>query len=539
MFDPVKATFPARLTIPSQQGLNIAAPNGSQGSASSSAPKRQPRAQADFEIAWSRAVSVKRPRTGANQRAIAVDKIQAVITEFPEHFMIVELIKEDQALGIEGSETLHAVLLPQAPATIIKHAGPLRTFMRWMFKHCFSVKIDESSVWRYVQCVLKDHKTAPSTMSTTLKAVRWSYHTLGLKIVTMVFSSPRIHGAVIGCLQDKNPWRPAPALTVAEVLQLHDIANNDGVNIVDRAGAAHFLGMLYGRCRASDVREIASIHWDRPPNGPWDQGFIEMQTLSHKTARLDVQKHRMLPIVLPGRGIAQKPFGDTLIEVRTQAGLPMQLDKEPFLPAPKQDELWTAEPLESCEISKWLQGLLPRPNAGLTSHSLKATLLVWCCKFGLSRESRRVLGRHADSAAGSDAVYGRDIQAQALRELEVVLSAVRAGFFHPDATRSGVFSAGHSRDTLLKAAACEAPTGMTDPGQESDEALEVLSESSAPEAPALGADTYWSHPQSTIVHRRVAAANKFACGRPFLATYPRVSLDRAKLLPQCKTCFHS
>ena len=234
--------------------------------------------------------------------------------------------------------------------------------------------------------------------------------------------------------------RRTPALTVVEVLQLHVIANDESIDIVDRAGAAHFLAMLYGRRRASVIQEVSDLCWDKASEDTWSQGFIECHTLRHKTARLDERKKRLLPIVIPGRGIAPAEFGDTLMQVRRLAGLPTELDKVPLLPVPHEDNTWSNYALESAEISRWLQALLPRPQNHLTSHSLKATVLVWCCKFGLSRETRRILGRRADAVAGSDAVYGRDVQAQALRELEVVLEAVRLGHFRPDATRSGLFA---------------------------------------------------------------------------------------------------
>ena len=272
-----------------------------------------------------------------------------------------------------------------------------------------------------------------------------------------VFISVRIKGAISGCLQGKNPWRPAPALTVVEVLHLRVIANDDAIDLVDRAGAAHFLAMLYGRCRASDIQEVSDLCWDKASEDSWSQGFIECRTLRHKTARLDERKKRLLPIVIPGRGIASKDFGDTLKQVRDLAGLPNQLDKVPLLPVPREDNTWSDDALESAEISRWLQALLPRPQDHLMSHSLKATVLLRGCKFGLSRETRRILGRHADAVGGSDAVYGRDVQAQALRELEVVLEAVRLGHFRPDATRSGLFALNFSRDSLLQQAACQVP----------------------------------------------------------------------------------
>ena len=142
-----------------------------------------------------------------------------------------------------------------------------------------------------------------------------------------------------------------------------------------------------------------------------------------------------------------------------------------------------------------------------------------------------------DAVAGSDAVYGRDVQAQALRELEVVLEAVRLGHFRPDATRSGLFALNFSRDTLLQQASYQLLQASEDPNKKSDEALEIASKSSTPETVESQHDTFWFHPQSTIVHCRVAVSTKFACGRPFQTTYAQVGSSRARWLPQRKSCF--
>ena len=60
--------------------------------------------------------------------------------------------------------------------------------------------------------------------------------------------------------------------------------------------------------------------------------FIEMSTLHHKTARLDSQKRRLLPLVMPASGIAEVDF--TWCKVRDLAGLPIDLKDGPFFPAP-------------------------------------------------------------------------------------------------------------------------------------------------------------------------------------------------------------
>ena len=155
------------------------------------------------------------------------------------------------------------MLAAKAPSTILKHAGPVRTFCEWLVKSNSSPPFGEKVVWTFVHCVLKLPRTAASTLDTCLRAIKWSYHSLGLRVQLDVFRSARVNGLVAQALQTKSPWDPAPPLTVAEVLQLHAIAQDRTMSLIDRCGAVHFLAMMYGRARASDVRCIQPLIIDK------------------------------------------------------------------------------------------------------------------------------------------------------------------------------------------------------------------------------------------------------------------------------------
>ena len=63
-----------------------------------------------------------------------------------------------------------------------------------------------------------------------------------------------------------------------------------------------------------------------------------------------------------------------------------------------------------------------------------------------------ILGHHAPRQRGLGMVhvYGRDVQAAPLREMERCLREIREGHFRPDATRSGMF-AGHNGSAVVTA----------------------------------------------------------------------------------------
>ena len=500
IFDPQKALFPPRLRVPVQAApLNEMIQNATAASATVVKRKLQP-----VDCAWQRAVKASVPKSSDDKKIEALNKVVALLTDFATFFDLATLASQDKPGDVSSVE---AVLAPKSPATVLKHVGPLRRFCQWCVKSHIKPEIQEKHFWTYMQCVAKLQQTAPSTLDTSMKALKWSYHAMGFNLDVKLLQSSRITGMANKLLQGKNPWRPAAPLTVQEVKQLHRFAEDETVSVPDRVAAIHFLGMLYARARASDTKIIHEILVDKP-HATWEHAFIEMSTLHHKTARLDSQKRRLLPLVMPASGIAEVDVGETWCKVRDLAGLPIDLKDGPFFPAPEGEDKWSNRALESGEISRWLQALLPRPEhqQALTSHSLKVTTLTWRCKFGLSRETRRALGHHADAASGSDAVYGRDAQALALREYQIVLDAVRTGKFCPDAARSG--------EALALASASE----------ESDQDL------------SQGID-YWAHHASTIVHKATLGAAVFMCGRPFEDTYKRVPMVKLTSHPLCNKCF--
>ena len=73
-----------------------------------------------------------------------------------------------------------------------------------------------------------------------------------------------------------------------------------------------------------------------------------------------------------------------------------------------------------------------------TAHSLKATALSWCAKFGIELGIRRLLGSHKKKGDKSALNYSRDALSAPLRDLDRVMAAIRCGAFRPDLGRSGM-----------------------------------------------------------------------------------------------------
>ena len=162
-------------------------------------------------------------------------------------------------------------------------------------------------------------------------------------------------------------------------------------------------------------------------------GFWEGRTRIHKTSSSVEQKAMFMPYVAPIRGIGIEPWGlawaETLKELHLFPG------HEPFGPicrAPTADGEFTKRALTTAEASSMLNAFLEIENTSraTTSHSLKATTLVWAARFGIDDKCRAMLGHHA-LKEHSLACYSRDMLAKPLRDLAGLLLNIQLGILIP------------------------------------------------------------------------------------------------------------
>ena len=115
----------------------------------------------------------------------------------------------------------------------------------------------------------------------------------------------------------------------------------------------------------------------------------------------------------------------------------------PLLPSPAANGAWSRVPLNVTSGANWLrsllQGTMEQHGTPIGTHSLKASLLSMCSKFGMPHSQRKLLGYHAGSKEQSMLCYSRDSMAEPLRRLCEMIHAVRDRTFLPDCSRSGRF----------------------------------------------------------------------------------------------------
>ena len=242
----------------------------------------------------------------------------------------------------------------------------------------------------------------------------------------------------------KAPLKQALVLTVRQVCMLHELLDSAECNAVDRSVAAYLLIALYGRCRHSDLQNIEDVFIDLGPEG----GYLELTTRTHKTSRTVSQKSRLLPVVLPAIGVQGREWITAASVAFESYGLKLEghIGGPLFRPPGGDEHSHCKRGLTSQEVSRFLRVMLGEQMAQakesgpkLSSHSLKATVLSWAAKAGMTAQDKSILGRHVSAYSDSSAVYARDLSIGAVSRLQEVIAQIHKGEFLPDAPRSGYY----------------------------------------------------------------------------------------------------
>ena len=351
-----------------------------------------------------------------------------------------------EQMQVSGAHSvLQAVLGVKSPATLIKRANSLLSFLRWLAKNGIQEvnPFTEEMVWQYLKSLRESN--APATKGdSALSAFRFAYHVLGFEFLASAMSSRRLVGICELMMAGKRMLKQSLVLTVSQVKGLHSALKNTALHIYDRTMVAYLLFALYGRCRNSDLACVHSFEADFSDEG----GFVVIQTSCHKTGRLATLKTRLMPIIVPARGVNGEIWVKDAIEVFDAAGVQLSdIIDGPLVHAPcSSNGGFMRRGLRSSEVSVLLRRFInvdePQPGSDAeipSSHSLKATTLSWCARYGLSPATRSLLGRHTQALTETFAIYSRDLMSAPVAELQRVIDEISDGCFCPDNPRSEFF----------------------------------------------------------------------------------------------------
>ena len=293
----------------------------------------------------------------------------------------------------------------------MKRANSLLSFRRWVAKRGSDVvnPFAEQFVWEYFQ-FLKDLNAPATRAESTLSALRFAHFVLGFECLEEAIRSRRLVGIAEIMMTGKRLLRQALTLSVAQINCLHGVLEDVQRHMVDRALAAYILFALYGRCRNSDLAAIRTLDADFNDEG----GFVVITTSCHKSGRLASLKTRLMPIVIPARGVDGKVWTAAAIEVMRDAGCLLEnpIDGPLMCALMNGHGDFMKRGLRSSEVSRILRRFLglDEPAACcqseiVSSHSLKATMLSWCARYGLTPQTRSLLGRHTSCLNQTFAIY--------------------------------------------------------------------------------------------------------------------------------------
>ena len=283
-----------------------------------------------------------------------------------------------------------------------------------------------------------------SSILDAMQTLRFLHHVLGVFVEGNLFKHPWICGLVRRCEQERPPLKQSRVLTAMEVLCLEKLFIEAALHEFDRFALGACLFLLYACCRVSDVSYLDNMVLDLPSVCSLDNpGYLEASTMHHKTQRVRSKAGTPLLLIAPVRGLREKPWGIEFHNLckKFHKGF-LENKTAPLLNGVSGDSTWSADKISSAEVSRWLNSLLEmalgrKPEPGLTSHGLKATVLSWCMKSGVQDDVLKVLGHHSRPDKKTSECYGRDAMAAPLRVLTGVVRAVAQGKFYPDSSRSG------------------------------------------------------------------------------------------------------
>lgn len=329
----------------------------------------------------------------------------------------------------------------KATSTLRTRAGSLGMFLAWhKLTHPDIVvfPVSEERVYEYA-CFCRDNRKSASRMETLIGSLRYIGHTFKVEGALEAASSPRVQGASFGLYLNKAPRSRASDLTPAMLCWL-EISCFARASAYDRLIAGMCMLCTMGRLRASDANRIR--------HAGMIGRYLEGSMSRTKTARSKEKATTFLPLVAPAIGPLGRCWLLEFIEARRELGLrdiPSIASRSHDLSFINVPSFATVDcevqvPISSTELSDRLRALLASGFSsleleGISSHSLKATLLSFANKWGTTLEVNELLGFHVNREHGSALNYTRDALCHPIRQLMSMVADLHEGKFMPDASR--------------------------------------------------------------------------------------------------------
>ena len=381
-----------------------------------------------------RDISWEEKRESDYQRSLM--KWTSVVLSWPVEWDVCRALNESETV-VQVCEQLNHYFTGKAPATLIKRANSMIYFMEQGHKLGYIFPYSESELYSLLK-VLKGTGQKASRLKGVMEALTFCRYVFNIEQLQSLMNSKRCHGVVAG--GPVNKANQAAPLKVSDLVLLHETleTSDDDWNRL-MSGACLFC--VYARARWSDFIHGGKITLDHYSDG--SIAYVEMDVSVHKTMFASARRFRYLNLAAPGLGVHGTDWVSKWMAAFDKLGIDPHAEvRGCVMPAPDVEGKPLARALESDEAGCWLRLLIgeklgrSESSRPISSHSLKATMLSFAAKRGVSHQDRLSLGHHVHPYQMAD-VYARDAAARDLRLLDFLIREVRCGAFKPDESRAG------------------------------------------------------------------------------------------------------
>ena len=322
----------------------------------------------------------------------------------------------------EFDEAVCSALFGKAPGTLARRLRALLSFKKWSQGRSFGHVPTYASVKAYL-IFLRDTKAAPTTGQTFREPLAFLHGFFEIAEGPGTCSDRVLKGIAMQTSSKRTTRRLSPPLPVSFLSSLEEfVAKSELSRDVVLAGTILFC--TYARVCFGDVSRL--LH-EPVIEGEGSCAYMECGVLRHKTAQPVPEVP--LPVVATVNGVSGYMWAQRWLDARASFGIVCGT-RRGFLPSPSLGGKWGESHMTTKDMGDILRNFVERFAPGsrdvrFMAHSLKATALFWCSKFGLKLGVRRLVGSHKKKGDKSALNYSRDSLSAPLRDLDRVMATMQ------------------------------------------------------------------------------------------------------------------
>jgi hypothetical protein len=306
--------------------------------------------------------------------------------------------------------------------TLICRQPPINIFFSWRASGDRLWMPDEQTLYDFMSSRAGGSNPKSRALA-TLEAFRFIYYTFqGPAVLKEAIESPRLVGFANEKIKELGLRKQATTLSLESLLVCENIVYEHALEEVKLTVLGGCLCLPLLRGRKSDCKLILDHCLEKT--------VVWIQVKATETSGSD-----RLPLYLMGPRVGASGLDWLSSYLQFREELNIGLLTHPLFPAFVGGS-WTTDCASTADVNNYLRAALlecgVREAPGVSTHSMKAALLEYSSKFGLSEEVRRALGYHKGSSNKMIRVYARDTLSFPVTQLECMMSEIRMGRFNPD-----------------------------------------------------------------------------------------------------------